>query len=396
MNVQQSSQPASERRLTAAIVIFAAIVPAVLMVAPALAGQLAGQLGLSPSQIGNLFSVELGVMSLATLPAHWWLPRTNWRLMALLAGLLFIIGNVASALTTDYHGLMAWRAVSAAGGGSLMVLCLSAASYTANKDRVYGLWVLGQLVLGAVGLAVLPALFEHFGLAVAYWLLAAWMLICLPLAGAFPSRRPAPRQRATSRSLPRFDALLGILAVLTFYIGLSAIWTFIGGIGKETGLSAQASGQVLSVATLFGIAGASAATLIGQRGSRRLMLFAGYLAMVVSIGLLYGTPELLRFVVAALVFKFTWTFVLPFVLATLADLDHTGNLMNYTNLMIGGGLAVGPAIAGRLIDATHSFDLLALYAGAVVVLSLLLILFLHRRVSVQSTSFVPATGQGEP
>jgi hypothetical protein len=39
---------------------FAAIVPAVLMMAPAVASQLASQLQLGPVDIGNLFSAELG------------------------------------------------------------------------------------------------------------------------------------------------------------------------------------------------------------------------------------------------------------------------------------------------------------------------------------------------
>ena len=56
-------------RLLAAIVIFAAIAPGILMTAPAVAAQLASEWQLKPGQIGWLFSAELGAMSLATLPA---------------------------------------------------------------------------------------------------------------------------------------------------------------------------------------------------------------------------------------------------------------------------------------------------------------------------------------
>ncbi|HCR57065.1 MAG TPA: MFS transporter, partial [Raoultella sp.] len=62
-------------RLLAAIVIFAAIAPGILMTAPAVAAQLASEWRLSPGQIGYLFSAELGAMSLATLPAWWWMSR---------------------------------------------------------------------------------------------------------------------------------------------------------------------------------------------------------------------------------------------------------------------------------------------------------------------------------
>ncbi len=63
----------SPLRLLAAIVIFAAIAPGILMTAPAVAAQLASEWQLKPGQIGWLFSAELGAMSLATLPAWWWM-----------------------------------------------------------------------------------------------------------------------------------------------------------------------------------------------------------------------------------------------------------------------------------------------------------------------------------
>ncbi|HBY5119066.1 TPA: MFS transporter, partial [Klebsiella pneumoniae] len=70
-------------RLLAAIVIFAAIAPGILMTAPAVAAQLASEWQLKPGQIGWLFSAELGAMSLATLPAWWWMSRLDWRRVAL-------------------------------------------------------------------------------------------------------------------------------------------------------------------------------------------------------------------------------------------------------------------------------------------------------------------------
>lgn len=384
------------RVLTVAIVAFAAIAPAVLMAAPAIAAQLGQQLQIGPARIGNLFSAELGAMSLATLPAYWWLPRLGWRGVALLAGLVFIAGNVASALVDSYYGLMTWRVVSAFAGGTLMVLCISSAAHLVNKDRVYGLWVLGQLVIGALGLWLLPGLFERHGLAVGYWLLAGWMTLFLPLVRAFPRRPLAPMRSADARPLPRLEFVLGVLAVLAFYIGLSAVWTFIGGIAADAGLAPAASGEVLSMATLLGIAGAACATLIGNRGSRPALLVIGYLLMIAAICLLYGSPAMSRFIAAALLFKFTWTLVLPYILATLAELDDTGRLMNTINLVIGGGLALGPALAGRMIETSGGFDRLTMGAAGIVALSLLLILIVQRRVSAgRHAAFVSTDPQGD-
>ncbi len=369
-----SASPASGNlALLAAIVVFAAITPTILMTAPAVAAQLATQWQLSPARVGDLFSVELGAMSLATLPAFHWLKRVDWRHAALLAGLLFIAANLASALAGSYPLLLALRFCSALAGGSLMILCLSSAASTATPSRVYGLWVMGQLVVGAVGLALLPALFERFGLAACYLLLAGLMGLALPLSRAFPSGSPPAEARASTGAVhSRLRVGLGILAVLTFYISLSGVWTFIGAIAEGAGIGAGASGEVLAGATLMGIAGAACASFIGNRLPRDLMLLGGYLAMAAAILLLIGQPPLARFALAALLFKFTWTFALPFILACLADLDRSGRLMNASNLVIGGGLAIGPALAGRLIEGSGGFLPLLPIAAGLAALSLLL------------------------
>lgn len=157
------------------------------------------------------------------------------------------------------------------------------------------------------------------------------------------------------------------------YISLSAVWTFIGGIAAGAGLSPAHSGQVLAVATLLGIVGAGAAALIGARFGGGRLIVLGYALLLASAALLTGQPLLLRFALAALLFKFTWTFVLPFILARVAGLDNDGKLMNGINLVIGGGMAIGPTLAGSLIESSGGFNALLFGALGCALLSLLLI-----------------------
>jgi len=338
-----------------AIVLFAAVVPCVLMTAPAVAGQYAAQLGLGPARVGQLFSAELAAMSLATLPAYYWQPRWDWRRVARGAALLFILANLASTGCDSYLALMALRVLSALAGGTLMVVCIASAASSRQPDRVYGLWVSGQLILGAVGLWLLPPLFGAFGLKALYLGLALLMLLCLPLAGAFPaSAAPGPMKPAHAPLEHRWlPGLCGLLAVLLFYTGLSAVWTFIGSIAASAAIDPGSSGRILSIATLMGIAGSLCATLIGPRWPRNLPLALGIGLMALAVALLLGSPDLRRFALAALLFKYCWTFALPFILACLADHDRAGRLMNSANLVIGGGLALGPAIAGPLLESRH-------------------------------------------
>ncbi len=75
-------------------------------------------------------------------------------------------------------------------------------------------------------------------------------------------------------------------------------------------------------------------------------MWLGYALLIASVLLLTGHPLLVRYAIAALLFKFTWTFVLPFILARVAALDNNGRLMNSINLVIGGGMAAGPRSRG--------------------------------------------------
>lgn len=361
--------PSSTWGLLAAIILFAALAPAILMTAPAVAAQLASQWQLSPSQIGDLFSVELGAMSLASLPAFWWLKRVSWRLAAFAAAVLFIAANLLSMLADTYNLLLALRFVSAIAGGSLMIICLASAAAAANPGRVYGLWVMGQLVVGALGLALLPALFERYGLGACYLTLAGLMALLLPLTRCFTTGKPALRETHAALPGSRVKTTLGILGILTFYISLGGVWTFIGAIGADAGISAQNSGEILAFATVIGIAGAACASLIG---TRLVLLPVGYGLMAAAVILLLGEPGVWRFALAAFLFKFTWTFLLPLILACLAKLDHSGKLMNASNLMIGSGLAIGPAVAGRLIETNGGFTALLLGGATITLLSLVL------------------------
>jgi len=270
----------SSGKLLAAITLFAAIAPGVLMMAPALAGQLASAWRLSPAHIGMLFSAELGGMSLATLPAWWWMSRVNWRRVAVIATGVFILGNLVSALIAawmvNYLALLLLRFVTSLSGGTLMILCITCAASTANPSRAYAFWMFGQLTLGALGLLLLPVLFAHFGLMIIYLILAIIMVCCLPLLQAFPVRfQQNVAESVTSEPTSIGKKWCAVLAVLAFYISLSAVWTFMGTIAAGAGLDIALRGQVLATASVFGIIATGVASLVGLRIRANRLIWLG-------------------------------------------------------------------------------------------------------------------------
>ncbi|WP_179403900.1 MFS transporter [Burkholderia guangdongensis] len=380
--------PTFARSTLAALVAFAAITPLILLVAPAVAAQLATQLGLSASQIGTYFFVELGAYSFATFPSYLWLGRVDARRVAACAVAVFCAGNLLTALwMPGFVALLALRAVTMLGGGTLMVLCMTSAATSDNRDRVYGLWVVGQLIAGAIGLFVLPQVFAALGLRALYIALGVLALCASPLSRGFPPAlgargvRPAPARAAQREHAvaPTVLVALAIGAMTSFYLAIGSVWTFASRAAAEAGFDAQSAGSVLAIASVMGIAGAALASCIGGRIARRAMLFAGYALLAASLVTLATRPHSTGYSAAIFAFKFAWTFVLPFVLATIARIDASGRLIATLNLVIGGSLAVGPLLAGLLLDAGGTMRALFVIATVVSVASLAALLHIDRR-----------------
>ncbi|WP_247039999.1 MFS transporter [Burkholderia cepacia] len=387
-----SRASAFARSTLVALVVFAAITPLLLLVAPAVAGQLATQLGLSASQIGTYFFVELGAFSLATVPSYLWLGRIDARRVAAFAIALFGAGNLLTALwMPGFVALLALRAVTALGGGSLMVLCMTSAATSENSDRVYGLWVVGQLIAGAIGLFVLPHVFAAFGLRALYVALAGLALLAAPLSRGFPSSlgartAPAQRARGAAARTPQGLIVLAIGAVLTFYLAIGSVWTFASRAAAEAGLDPQSTGNVLAIASVMGIAGAALASCAGGRLARRAMLTAGYALLAASLVALAVMRQAGGYSAAIFAFKFAWTFVLPFILATVAQIDSSGRLVATLNFVIGAGLAAGPLLAGLMLDAGGTMHALFTIATAVAIVSFAALRHIDRRTHASVSS----------
>lgn len=396
MPARVSEDPNSRGRI-ALIAIFAGISATLLLMAPAVASQLQVQLNLSPTQTGDLFAVELGAMSLASLPALYWIKNFNLRMTSLALGAIFIGGNITSSYMDSYGLLVVVRGLTSLAGGSLMVLTMTLAAQAKNRDRVFGLWTVGQIALGALGLGVLPRFFDTLGIAVVYWTLAVLMLLALPLVRFLPQHgtkpSPAGTQGIARVKPPLVKIGAALVACLIFYIGLIAVWTFTGGIAQSAGIEPPTASLILSLATVVGVVGSFAATLVGGTVNRRIVLWGGYLGMILAVTLLFGVDNTLRFGAAALIFKFAWPWTLPFLMSTLADLDPSGRATNLANLFIGGGLAIGPFIAGRLIDATGGYEALTLLSAPALIVSLVLILVAQPS---RESSRAPGQAQSNP
>lgn len=357
-----------------AIFIFAAIGPFILLSAPVIAQQVAVEWQLTPSQVGTFFFVELGVMSLATIPAYFWAKKIAFKQAALISALIFIIGNIVSIFAKSFDMLLIARAIAALGGGSLMIITMTSCSLTSHPDRTYGLWILGQVVLGALALFFLPQFFPFGGLKIAFGFMIVVAFIALPFYRYFADfiieKKPAVADAASSNKLL---GILSVVATLIFYIAIGGVWTFISSIGAHAKIDMNFVNSILAISTIVGILGCFLPSILGGKINRKFALIFGYGLFFISLIMLLNQISNNNFVFAVIAFKFTWMFTIPFILATVGSLDSSGKLMNTVNLAIGAGLALGPVVAGEIIENTGNFNLLIGYTIAVFAVSFIVI-----------------------
>lgn len=365
-----------------AIFIFSAIAPLVLMAAPVLAQQLAKEWMLTPSQVGLFFFIELGFMSCATLPGFIWTKKINFKKVAMYFSILFFIGNLLSIFATSFEMLLVGRAISALGGGSLMIVTITSCSVTKNPDRAYSYWMLGQVVLGAIALYTFPKLFTYWGLNTCFIFMMGAIVLAFPLHKYFANYFLEKNVQSNMGTGKRSNlGILSIVATLLFYGAIGGVWTFMSSIGENAKIDTNLINSVLAISTVIGISGSFIATFVGGRVNRLYLILVGYGLFFLSLFLLLNHVSKEFLSISILAFKFSWMFSAPFVLATVASLDTSGKLINFTNLVIGGGLAFGPMLAGKLIESTGNYNLLITYTLIAFLASFLIIFYCNMRKS---------------
>ncbi|TWS24010.1 MFS transporter [Tsukamurella sputi] len=368
-----------DRRILVFIGLYSAVLYTVLLIAPVIAEPLSERYGLDAAHVGVLFSCELGAFSLATVPAYVWLTRVSPVRAVTAFTMVVALGHLASGVAPSFGALVAIRIVTSLAAGSITVILLSLPRRTANPGRAFGVFVVAQLAMGALILAVFPSIYAGHGIAPLYWTLAVLTVLCLPLSRLLRGVRltePADGAEGVGDAAPAAGravarTIAGFAALFCFYVALSGVWTFMGTISTDAGNDAGATSIVLSIATAAGIASAVIATTLGESRLRGAYLVGGLACLALAVALLFGAPALARFLVAAILFKFAWTFVLPYLLSAIAALPGGGQTMNTANLMIGGGFALGPIVAGALSN-DGSFAAMLAFSCATLLLALVL------------------------
>ncbi len=351
----------------------------VYLISPILVGSAIDSLGLTNDQAGLLIASYFAGYTIITISAVAWLHRVNMRNAAWLSAIAFIASLLAGTFASSLPGAILTLLVGGAGAGMLYGISITIISQSDDPNRYFGIALASQLLFGSVLLFAGPAYigphWGYSGMLVATAVFVALMSLVIPWAPRAVSGSETEDDRA-DQVVPVRSILTGIGAVLVWFTGYSGIYAFIERIGVEGGLSGYQIGLVLSLTILTGLAGALGAAWMGDRLGKIKPHLIGAVGAILTVILLLGGPELIRYSLAIVFLTLSINFWLAYMLGGVAAIDTSGRFAVLVTAALGVGATIGPAIAGGLIANSNylpmlSFSLLAIMIGLAIIVSVL-------------------------
>jgi|GEM_PF-1201283 len=346
-----------------AILLLAAVTPAPAVLGPLLVGAYVTNLGFTPQQGGYLIASELIGAALSTFSTLYIVGRFNWHKVLTVSVLIIIIAYLVSALLivggfAQIEVLLPVRFVSGLALGTIMTMTIVVSGMTKDQERTFGFWSLGQIIFAVVGFALLPKIFPAVGVKGFFLMMAVFMTFML-LPIRFMPPKGTEEHKQGLKSIPRQAKRLvplGLLALLLFYTAIGGVWAYVERIANAAHIEADFIGYTLSAASLFGVAGAGAATWISTRFGRFLPAVFGYITIGVGMFLVFGLQSTVLYAASSLIFKFGWWFTSPYVLANMTNLDPSGRTAIFTNFVVACGMGLGPAVAATILSLVQGED----------------------------------------
>ena len=357
------------------VVVGSGVALLALLLGPLLVGQYIEELGVSEAHAGIILSTELSAFALGAAALFAVLGQ-NWRRIVTIALLLMAIGNALFLFVESVPAVVVARFIAGFGAGMLMTMTMQVIALMRDPDRIYGLWTVVQLLLGAAAMIAFPAVIAYGGIKAVFLIWALMGVLLFATIQFYPPGRDQnikpERQKAAAR---RFVlGLLCLFGLFVYYSGQTGVWVYLERLGDSWGISQEMVAYTLFASLIAGIAGSGLAILLGKKLGRTVPIKASLLFSAAGISLLIQSGGATLFTVAACLFNFGWYLFLPYITAVIAAADDSGKLLTGLAVTFPASLAAGPALAAMLIDRSGTllpgliFGLLSIPFGWVFIL----------------------------
>ncbi|SEB05731.1 MFS transporter [Marinobacterium iners] len=358
---------------------------------PGFVNALAGNIGFNEAEAGQIVALNGYGGLIGSTIAIFLVRRIQWQpAMFLFLVLLSAIDlstiwlselSVSTTGSSNYTLMLGWRFLAGTFGGLSLGIGFAVLARLNNPDRAFGTLLFIQFSIGSIVMYFLPELEAQLSAYAVFYVMAAFVLMSLAILPFLPalslkystSNQPISDHTA-SFSGTSHNALLLMLAIITYQIAASAIWAYVGLIGLGANISNDDVSMYIATTGLLGVLGAMLPVISGNRYGRLYWIMAGIgMSMVSAIMLSASQLTPLLYVIAMSLLFFSWPAIQSYLLAVTAEQDTSGKLSTIAAVVSSIGLASGPLIASGFLNS-ENFSLMLYVCIAIFVLSFILLL----------------------
>lgn len=319
-------------------------------------------LSLTDQQIGWLASTDSIGLALATFVFSVFIKKLNFRKVLLVGVIITVAGNLLSALTQDFLVLCFIRSITGLGEGLIVAVGISAIGMTNNPNRWFGFYTAAIVVVQAIGLALVPIIYDQLSLSGVFIAMALFYLVPLIVIKLLPRESDdykAEKGSKTSQNIQPSKLLnLGLVGLLFYYMSIGGVWTYMSLMGTSADLTLSFVSQALAIAMFAGLLGALFFAFIGEHGKHTGLLFISLLMMALSLWVLNKGLTDTRYLASLCVFSFFWSISGARLFAVISDVDHSGKYISAAQTVVGVGYILGPILASTLVNTSSYSDVI--------------------------------------
>jgi MFS family permease len=342
-------------------------------VMPMWLGALMESLALDLEQAGRIGSAELLAGAVACLFIAPLAGRISRRRLAMIACACAAAGYALSALAGSYATLTLIRMATGFFCGIVLAAGNAAGAGARDPDRVYAAVGFFAGAAASVLIVMVGYASGSGGVPGIFLLLTGVVLISIPVFRWLTEGVATPQVAASATARLSSKPLLTLAAVLLLSISGQGLWAFTERIGDSIGLETEQIGWWISVSSLSGLTSAAFAAWLGTRLGRTLPITLAIVLSGTSQWILVNADTQTAYVIALFGWGLALNFWFPFVMGLLAELDRGGRWTVVSGAVAMFGIAIGPWVAGQLLEQSPDHGLATLLVGCAVAALLLLL-----------------------
>jgi ectoine hydroxylase-related dioxygenase (phytanoyl-CoA dioxygenase family)/predicted MFS family arabinose efflux permease len=346
---------------------------------------------LTDSQAGLITAADqagfaIGVIACAQILSK--LKRPNWQLTVAIGIGLLIVANLVSISVISFEPFFLIRMAAGIGAGIAITVVYGV---LAEGDGARSMGYFNFFGIGFAWLAIpmMGPITERFGLGGLFAVIAGLAALAFFVIPALPrmSIRGAEAQAHHMMAREYVTPLgwLMLASMFIFFCGTGAVYAYMEPLMLSRGATNSAADSTVANLVMCSLIASALAAALGSKYGYVKPLIIGFIGVLGSVLLLMGFHSLSAFGVAAIVFGFAMTFIIPYQFEAMVTIDGTSTGAAWVNASTLFGLAAGPAIAGPLI--TEDYSNVIVLGLALGVLSLAMTILAIRLFKRQETRF---------